>query len=122
MFPRAPPASAVSSCSESGVFGPVVGVIGSMQAMETLKVLVGWEGEWFNQMAISFFSAVSLAGRLFVYDALAVTSRVITLRSRDPDCEVCGARAETMGEWPHTDYEQFCGVKACDKVGGFVTT
>ena len=64
-------------CAEFGVFSPLVGVIGAMQALEALKLLIG-AGE-------------SLSGRLLLFDALAAEWRAIRLK-RDPDCEVCQAR------------------------------
>jgi len=66
------------SCSQTGVLAPLVGIIGSIQATETIKVLVDM-GE-------------SLAGRLLVLDALSMEWRSIKLR-KDPDCPVCGSAA-----------------------------
>ncbi|MFP4154511.1 MAG: HesA/MoeB/ThiF family protein [Halothiobacillaceae bacterium] len=63
------------SCVRNGVLSPVVGVIGSLQAVEAVKVLLGL--------------GVPLVGRLLLYDALAADLRVLRLR-RDPDCPVCG--------------------------------
>jgi adenylyltransferase/sulfurtransferase len=67
---------AALTCSETGVLGPLVGVIGSMQALEALKILAGLAG--------------GLAGRLLVFDAQQVEWRAIRLR-KDPACPVCGA-------------------------------
>jgi adenylyltransferase/sulfurtransferase len=69
-------AEAALTCSETGVLGPLVGVIGSMQALEALKILAGLAG--------------GLAGRLLVFDAQQVEWRAIRLR-KDPACPVCGA-------------------------------
>jgi adenylyltransferase/sulfurtransferase len=69
-------AEAALTCSETGVLGPLVGVIGSMQALEALKILAGVGG--------------GLAGRLLVFDAQHVEWRSIRLR-KDPACPVCGA-------------------------------
>ena len=63
------------SCSENGVLSPLVGVIGSLQAVEALKVLTG--------------AGRPLIGRLMIYDALRADWRTLTLKA-DPDCSVCG--------------------------------
>lgn len=70
---------AAEACSQSGVLGPVVGIIGSMQALEALKILAG--------------IGASLAGRLLLFDAQRLEWRTLTLR-RDPHCPVCGAEAK----------------------------
>lgn len=75
LFPEPPPPGLVPSCQEAGILGVVPGVIGSLQATEAAKLLLGI-GE-------------SLTGRLIVYDALAMSFREIKLR-RDPDCALCG--------------------------------
>ena len=64
------------TCSEAGVLGPVVGMVGSLQALEAIKVLVGF-GE-------------PLVGRLLLIDALSSRFRELKVR-RDPECAVCGA-------------------------------
>ena len=80
------------SCSEVGVLGVLPGVIGVIQATETIKLLIG-QGE-------------PLVGRLLLYDALAMRFREIRIR-RHPDCPLCG-------EYPTItallDYEEFCGL------------
>ncbi|MCE2565289.1 molybdopterin-synthase adenylyltransferase MoeB [Komagataeibacter sp. FNDCF1] len=75
LYPEAPPAGTVPSCAEAGVFGAVTGVMGTLQATEALKEILGI-GE-------------SLAGRLLVWDALAMRFHTIALPS-DPDCALCG--------------------------------
>lgn len=76
LYPEAPPPGLVPSCAEAGVLGAVTGVLGTMQATETIKEILGI-GE-------------SLAGRLLLWDALAARMRMI-LVPRDPDCAACGA-------------------------------
>lgn len=66
------------SCSESGVLAPLVGVVGSMQAVEALKLLVGY--------------GAPQVGKIWFYDAFTAESRTLKLR-RDPQCPDCGARA-----------------------------
>ncbi len=81
LYPEAPPAGMVPSCADAGVFGAVTGVMGTLQATEVLKEIVGI-GE-------------SLAGRLLIWDALAMRFRTIKL-ARDPVCALCGP-APTLG-------------------------
>jgi len=98
LFPTPPPPNMVTNCSDGGVFGPVVGVIGSLQAMEVLKIVAGI-GE-------------SYAGRLMLYDGLEGSIRTVRLRSKRKGCEVCG----DLPSVTHLiDYEGFCGASATDK-------
>ncbi len=75
LYPAPPPPGLVPSCAEAGVLGPVTGVLGTLQATEVLKEILGI-GE-------------SLAGRLLIWDALAMRFRVVRL-VRDPGCALCG--------------------------------
>ena len=76
VFPDDPPADLVPTCAEGGVLGPVVGVMGSLQAVEVVKELLG-RGD-------------SLSGTLLLYDGLATAfSRIGVMRR--PDCRLCGA-------------------------------
>ena len=75
LYPAPPPAGTVPSCSEAGVFGAVTGVMGTLQATEVLKEIVG--------------IGDSLSGWLLVWDALAATFRKLRLR-KDPACAICG--------------------------------
>ena len=92
LYPEPPPPGLVPSCAEGGVLGVLPGVIGTIQATEAVKLIIG-AGE-------------PLVGRFLVYDALRMRFRELKLR-RDPDCPVCGDRP-TVTEL--IDYEQFCGV------------
>ena len=92
LFREPPPPGLVPNCAEGGVMGVLPGVIGSLQAMETLKLLLG-VGE-------------SLAGRLLIFDGLDMSWREVALR-RNPDCPVCGDHPTQTGL---IDYEVFCGV------------
>ena len=94
LFPTPPPPGMVPSCSEVGVLGVLPGVIGVIQATETIKLIIG-QGE-------------PLVGRLVMYDALAMRFREIRIR-RDPDCPLCGEHP-TITEL--LDYEEFCGLDA----------
>jgi len=92
LFPTPPPPGMVPSCSEVGVLGVLPGVIGVIQATETIKLIIG-QGE-------------PLVGRLVMYDALAMRFREIRIR-RDPDCPLCGEHP-TITEL--LNYEEFCGL------------
>jgi adenylyltransferase/sulfurtransferase len=93
LYPEPPPPGLVPSCAEAGVFGVLPGLIGTIQATEAIKLLIGI-GE-------------PLIGRLLVYDALRLRFQELTLR-KDPDCPVCGTHP-TIREL--IDYEAFCGFK-----------
>jgi adenylyltransferase/sulfurtransferase len=91
LFPAPPPPGLVPSCAEAGVLGALPGLIGCLQAIETVKLILGI-GE-------------PLAGRMLLYDALTAEFRQVKLR-RDPDCPLCGD-SPTIREL--VDYEEFCG-------------
>lgn len=78
LFPEPPPAGSAPSCSETGVLGAAAGVMGSLQALEVLKEIVG--------------VGQSMAGTLLIFDALATRFRNVKVRP-DPDCALCGAHA-----------------------------
>jgi adenylyltransferase/sulfurtransferase len=90
LVPEPPPAGLVPSCAEGGVLGVLPGLIGTIQAAETLKLILG-VGE-------------TLAGRLLLVNVLAMDFRTMRLR-RDPACPACGTRTITE----LIDYDQFCG-------------
>ena len=87
LYPEAPPAGAVPTCSEAGVLGAVTGVMGTLQATEALKEILG--------------IGDTLAGRLLVWDALATRFRTIKLRP-DPACAACGPDATIKDLSAHT--------------------
>ena len=96
MFPEPPPPGLVPSCAEGGVLGILPGVVGTLQATEAVKLVLG-AGE-------------PLVGRFLLFDALKMRFRELTVR-KDPDCPVCGEHP-TVTEL--IDYEQFCGVPAVE--------
>ena len=95
LFPEPPPPGLVPSCAEGGVLGVLPGLIGTIQATETIKLLLGI-GE-------------PLVGRLLLVDALATRFHTVKLR-RDPACPACGTR--TIREL--VDYEEFCGIRRAE--------
>ena len=97
LYREPPPPGMVPSCAEGGVLGILPGVIGTLQATETIKVLLGI-GE-------------PLIGRLLLYDALSMRFRELKLR-KDPTCPICGEHP-TITEL--IDYEAFCGVPSHDR-------
>jgi adenylyltransferase/sulfurtransferase len=92
LYPEPPPPGLVPSCAEGGVLGVLPGIIGVIQATESIKLILGI-GE-------------PLIGRFMIYDALRMRFRELKLR-KDADCPVCGTHP-TVTEL--IDYEQFCGV------------
>ena len=92
LYPEPPPPGLVPSCAEGGVLGILPGAIGTIQATETVKLLLGI-GE-------------PLIGRLLLYDALGMRFREMKLR-KDPGCPVCGENP-TVTEL--IDYQEFCGI------------
>lgn len=94
LFQEPPPPGAVPSCAEGGVLGVLPGIIGSIQALETIKLILG-RGD-------------TLVGRLLMFDALKARFRELALQ-RDPQCPVCGEHP-TVREL--IDYEAYCGVGA----------
>ena len=93
LFPVPPPPGMVQNCAEGGVLGVLPGMIGTIQAVETLKLILGL-GE-------------TLAGRLMMIDALTMQVRTVHI-DRDPACPACGTRTITQ----LIDYDQFCGTPA----------
>lgn len=92
LFPEPPPPGLVPSCAEGGVLGVLPGVIGTIQATEAVKLIIG-QGE-------------PLIGRLLLYDALEMSFQTLKLR-KNPDCPICGENP-TVTEL--IDYDAFCGV------------
>jgi len=96
LFPEPPPPGLVPSCAEGGVLGVLPGTIGTIQATEALKVLLGI-GE-------------PLIGKLLLYNALDMTFDFVKLK-KNPNCRVCGPNADIK---ELIDYEEFCGVPSHD--------
>jgi sulfur-carrier protein adenylyltransferase/sulfurtransferase len=98
LFPQPPPPGLVPGCAEAGVLGVLPGIVGTIQAVETVKLILGI-GE-------------PLVGRLLLFDALGMKFNVVRIR-RDPACPACGTRE--LREL--IDYEEFCGGGAAGPEG-----
>jgi adenylyltransferase/sulfurtransferase len=94
LFPEPPPPGAAPSCAEAGVLGVLPGLVGCVQALETIKILLD--------------VGRPLVGRMVYFDTLSMEVRIHKLR-RDPKCPVCGENP-TVKEL--IDYEEFCGLRA----------
>ena len=93
LYPEPPPPGLVPSCAEGGVLGVLPGIVGSIQAMETIKLILG-RGD-------------NLIGRLLLFDALAMKFREMKLR-KNANCPMCGQH-RTITEL--IDYYEFCGIR-----------
>ncbi|NP_001089319.1 adenylyltransferase and sulfurtransferase MOCS3 [Xenopus laevis] len=98
LFPKPPPSETVTNCADGGVLGIVPGIIGSLQALEVLKIASGM--------------APSYSGVLLMFDALEGRFRNIKIRGKKNDCAACSNPSETA---ILQDYEAFCGSSASDK-------
>jgi len=93
LYPEPPPPGLVPSCAEGGVLGVLPGIVGAIQAMETIKLILG-RGEL-------------LVGRLLLFDALGMKFRELKLR-KNPSCPVCGEHRTVT---KLIDYYEFCGMR-----------
>ena len=97
LYPEPPPPGLVPSCAEGGVLGILPGLVGLIQATETIKLILG--------------SGDPLVGRLLLVDALGMKFRELKLR-KNPDCVVCGKHPTVT---KLIDYEEFCGLRGQEK-------
>lgn len=93
LFPEPPPPGLMPSCQEAGILGAIAGVMGTVQAVEALKLILG-KGD-------------VLSGRLLVLDALKMKFREVKVH-KNPDCPICGEHPSIK---KLIDYEEFCGIK-----------
>jgi sulfur-carrier protein adenylyltransferase/sulfurtransferase len=93
LYPEPPPPGLVPSCAEGGVLGVLPGIVGTIQAAETLKLIIG-KGD-------------PLIGRLLLFDALGMKFRELKLR-KNPECPVCGDHPTVT---KLIDYAEFCGIR-----------
>ncbi|KAF7424316.1 Urmylation protein [Pleurotus ostreatus] len=95
LFPKPPAQETVGTCEETGILGAVTGIIGNLQALETIKIIAGLKDQ---------------APSLLLFNALQTPPfRSIKLRNKKPACAACGSGAKTRGMIDNTDYVQFCG-------------
>ena len=99
LYPEPPPPGLVPSCAEGGVLGILPGLVGVIQATETIKLILG--------------IGDPLIGRLLLVDALGMSFRTLKLR-KNPDCPVCGTNPTVT---KLIDYDQFCGIASPSSVG-----
>ena len=97
LYPSPPPPGLVPSCAEGGVLGVLPGIIGTLQANEAIKLLVG--------------IGTPLIGRLTLFNALDMKWRELKLK-KNPDCPICG-KNPTITEL--IDYEEFCGIRGAEQ-------
>ncbi|KAL0579993.1 hypothetical protein V5O48_001996 [Marasmius crinis-equi] len=95
LFPKPPAPENVGTCEETGILGAVTGIIGNLQALETIKIITGLHD---GKPSLLIFSALG-----------SPPFRSIKLRSRKPTCPACGDEKEKIGEIKEIDYVQFCG-------------
>jgi adenylyltransferase/sulfurtransferase len=98
IFPTPPPPETVGNCSDNGIIGAITGVIGSLQALEVLKIVTGKQA--------------SLQGKLIVFSGTQSSFRAVKLRPKRLDCCVCGVNPSIT---QLIDYAQFCGAGPHDK-------
>ncbi len=94
LFPEPPPPGAAPSCAEAGVLGVLPGIVGCVQALETIKLILG--------------VGKPLIGRMVYFDTLSMELRIHKLR-KDPNCPACGTHPTIT---KLIDYEEFCGLRA----------
>ena len=94
LYPEPPPPGMVPSCAEGGVLGILPGVVGTLQATEAIKLIMG--------------VGKPLVGRLLIYDALAMTFRTLKIR-KDPDCPICSENPKITSLLSGDEYKFFCG-------------
>jgi len=100
MYPTPPPPGMVPSCAEGGVLGILPGIVGTIQATEAIKLIMG--------------KGNPLVGRLLTYDALAMTFKTFKIR-KDPECPICGPNATIKSLLPAEDYRFLCGYGASEE-------
>ena len=101
LYPQAPPAETVSTCSDVGVLGPVCGTLGSLQALEAIKILTK--------------IGDVLSNRMLLVDGLSMSFRTIKLRSRQPTCAVCGINPSITDQPAPPPFDQCSNDQPCRK-------
>lgn len=101
LFPSPPPPETVTNCSDGGVMGVIPGIIGSMQALETIKIIAN--------------IGLPMSCSMLLYDGFRSNVRKVKIRPKQKNCSICG---ETPSITELVDYEEFCGANATDKDEG----
>lgn len=101
LFPKPPPPETVTNCSDGGVLGVIPGIIGSMEALEAIKIVAGIRP--------------SFAGQMLLFDGMSGTFRTIRIRSRRKDCVSCGENGSIKEDL--IDYETFLSTPTCATPG-----
>ncbi|MEE9569997.1 MAG: ThiF family adenylyltransferase, partial [Candidatus Binatia bacterium] len=96
LYPQPPPADMAPNCQEAGVLGVLPGLIGVIQALETIKLVIG-KGE-------------ALVGRLLCFNTLTMEITTLNLKA-DPSCPICGEKPSINNL---IDYEEFCNLRAAN--------
>jgi adenylyltransferase and sulfurtransferase len=95
LFPKYPPPETVTNCSDGGVFGVVPGIIGSLQALEVQKIILGMEGV--------------LSERLLIFNGLYSTFKNVKIRGKQKSCQICGEN-KTITTLKKIDFQRNCEV------------
>jgi sulfur-carrier protein adenylyltransferase/sulfurtransferase len=103
LYPEPPPPGLVPSCAEGGVLGVLPGIVGSLQAVETIKLILG--------------AGDPLVGRLLLFDALGMKFRELKLK-KNPECPLCGTNRTVT---KLIDYEEFCGIRGEEAPAAVIT-
>lgn len=98
LFPNPPSPDVTTNCSDGGVLGAITGCIGSLQALEVIKIIVGLDASYYRKM--------------LVFDGLTGYIRIFKIRGKKTDCDICGDNPSIT---KLIDYEIFCNTKANDK-------
>ena len=102
LFPLPPPPETMTNCSDGGVLGMVPGLIGQIQAMEIVKIILGFAKENI------------LTERMVIFEGLSMKFRNVKIRGKNPACIACGENA-TISDVTEFDYQDFCQMN-CDVV------
>jgi len=113
LFPKPPAPEVAGTCEETGILGVVTGIIGSLQALETIKLITGLQGdiksERFNYDSL-LTPTSEMTPSMLLFSALSSQPfRSVKLRSRKQDCVVCGSQDFDLRSVTETDYIQTCG-------------
>ena len=131
IFPQPPPPHTVTNCGDGGVLGAIPGIIGTMQALECIKVAIALKKTNAMATAATTLTATTttttttttaqppsmptLREQMMLFDGGTGRVRTVRLRPRRSECAVCGDRPTIIDPTELPDYEAFCGRGACDK-------